>query len=419
MSRPHRPPLPWGLRALLLANFGSTFAFIGLITFVGDQLFALTGRPLDLGLLGVALFVPVFLLSPIGGTVADRFDRRLVYAIPVAVEIVIAIGLVAYVRSGPTAAWPFFSFAAAYGAARAFAAPASRSLPIDLAGPDHLDRIIALKALSFQMGVVVGPVAAGFAAVIAAELPFAMSAMVLVVVLLLLSQVPAPQTERLRSAAGPKQAFRDAVEGFRYIRNNEIVLAAIGLDLFAVLLGGATALLPAIAEDRLGVGEVGLGWLRAADGIGAASMSVVLSFVAFKRHVGRILLVSVAVFGVATIALGFATNYGVAFVAIMVLSAADAISVYIRSSIVPLATPENMRGRVIALENVFIGGSNELGSLESGLAAQFLGLVGAIVTGGVGTIAVVAVWWWKFPALRNVDRFEDVRIDQPSVPPPV
>jgi hypothetical protein len=216
-----------------------------------------------------------------------------------------------------------------------------------------------------------------------------------------------PHTERLQTAPGARQGVKDAIEGVRYIRNNEIVLAAIGLDLFAVLLGGATALLPAIAEDRLGVGEVGVGWLRAADGIGAASMSII----AFRRNLGRVPLLPVAIFGFTTIVLGPTTNYALTFGAIFVLSAADAVSVYIRSSIVPLATPENMRGRVVALENVFIGGSNELGSLESGVAAQVLGLVGSIVTGGVGTLAVVAFWWWRFPALRDVDRFIDVRVE--------
>ncbi len=411
MPKTKSKPLSFGIRALLFANFGHTMAYLAVITFVGDQIFGITGRPLDLGLLGVALFLPVVLLSPIGGTIADRFDRRFVYGVPVVVQIAVCLGLVAFVRTDPTQVWPFFAFASLYGAARSFASPASRSLPIDLAEPEQLDRIIALKGLAIQMGVVVGPVAGGFLAATAAELPYLFSAIVLVVVLVLLVFVPKPQIERLESAPGARQAFTDAVAGLRYVRNNEIVRAAIGLDLFAVLLGGATALLPAIADERLGVGEVGLGWLRAADGIGAASVSIVLAFVTFRRNVGKVLLFAVAVFGLATISLGLTTNYGVAFASIFVLSAADAISVYIRSSIVPLATPENMRGRVISLENVFIGGSNELGSLESGVAAQLIGLVGAIVTGGVGTLAIVAIWWWKFPALRDVDKFIDVRVD--------
>lgn len=411
MSREKAPPLSNGLRALLFANFFNTLAFLAFVTFVGDQIFGITGRPLDLGFLGVALFVPVFFLSPIGGTIADRFDRRFVYAVPVAIEFCTAIGVIFFVRSEPTTVWPFFAFAALFGVSRSFAAPASRSLPIDLASEAQLDRMVALKALSFQMGVVVGPVAAGFLAVISPELPYVFSAFSLATCFTLLFFVPKPQTERLKSAPGPRQALVDAVEGFHYVRNNEIVRAAIGLDLFAVLLGGATALLPAIASERLGVEEVGLGWLRAADGIGAATMSIVLSFMALRRNIGKILLVTVAIFGFATIALGATTSYGVAFAAIFTLSAADAISVYIRSTVVPLATPENMRGRVIALENVFIGGSNELGALESGLAAQVLGVSGAIITGGIGTLAVVAFWWWRFPKLREVDRFNDVRVD--------
>ncbi|MBT8207212.1 MAG: MFS transporter [Acidimicrobiales bacterium] len=409
MSNEDRPALPWGMRSLLLANFCTTFAFIGLITFAGDQLFALTDRELDLGLLALALFVPVFLLSPIGGTLADRLDKRVMYAVPLSLQVLLSMALFFYVRSGPTRAWPFFAIAFGFGVARSFAAPASRSLPIDLAEPRILERVIALKALSFQSGIIVGPVVAGFLAVVADELPFLMSAILLLIALSLLTQVSKPTTKKLETPAGLTQTFRDAADGLRYLRSNRIVLGAIGLDLFAVLLGGATALLPAIASDRLGVGEVGLGWLRAADGIGAASMSLFLSYVILRRRIGKVLLWSVAVFGFATIALGFTTNYGVAFGAIMVLSAADAISVYIRSSLVPLATPEAMRGRIIALENVFIGGSNELGALESGVAAQFLGLVWAIVTGGIGTILVVAAWWKWFPALRDIDRFEDVR----------
>lgn len=192
------------------------------------------------------------------------------------------------------------------------------------------------------------------------------------------------------------------------MRKNDILRGAISLDLFAVLLGGATALLPAIATERLGVGAVGLGWLRAADGIGAATVSLAIASRPIRRHIGHILLLTVALFGAATIVLGFTTSYVVAFASILVLSGADAVSVFIRSSVVPLATPEVMRGRIIALENVFIGGSSELGALESGVAAQLLGLTWSIVTGGVGTIVVVALWWKWFPELRKIDRFDDV-----------
>lgn len=400
--------IPQGIRALLLANFCSTFAYLGIVTFAGDQVFSITSRELDLGFLGLAAFTPVFLLSPIAGTIVDRFDRRLVYGAAVIIEIAIAISLFLFVRSEPTNVWPIFALIAAFGACRAFAAPASRAMPIDLAPPESLEQVIAVKAFAFQSGVIAGPIVAGFAAAIAPELPYLIGAVLLVAVVLLLTQVPKPPIEQLETPPGALQAFRDALDGLRYIRRNEILLAAISLDLFAVLLGGATALLPALIAERLGGAEIGLGTLRAADGIGAASMSLLIAWRPIKRRIGTVLLGSVAVFGVATIALGLTRSFAVAFAAIFVLSAADAISVYIRSSVVPLATPEIMRGRVIALENVFIGGSNELGALESGVAAQFLGLVGAIVTGGLGTLGVVVLWWRWFPALRRIDRFDDV-----------
>jgi len=189
------------------------------------------------------------------------------------------------------------------------------------------------------------------------------------------------------------------------------LFGAISLDLIAVLLGGAVALLPAIAEDRLGVGAVGLGWLRAAVGIGATVVAVRLSIWPLKTHIGRSLFVSVGVFGIGTIVLGLTTNFTLAFLALMVLAGADAVSVYIRASLVPLATPERMRGRVLAVEGVFIGASNELGAVESGLTAAAFGLVGAILFGGIGTLAVVVVWWRFFPALRNVERLIDVKPD--------
>lgn len=190
-----------------------------------------------------------------------------------------------------------------------------------------------------------------------------------------------------------------------------MVAGAITLDLFAVLLGGAVALLPAIAEERLGVGAVGLGWLRAMIGIGAGATAVALSVRPVRRQVGPILLATVALFGLATIVFGLTTNYLVACAALFVLSGADSVSMFIRATLVPLATPEAMRGRVLAVENVFIGASNELGAVESGLVGQWLGIVPAVVAGGVGTVAVVAFFWLFVPALRTVDRFSEVRVD--------
>ena len=198
----------------------------------------------------------------------------------------------------------------------------------------------------------------------------------------------------------------------RFIRGNRILLGIMSLDLFAVLFGGAVALLPAIAEERLGVGAVGLGWLRAAVGIGASVVMVSLAVRPLRHRVGPILMVVVAVFGLGTIGLGLSRSYVLAFAALIVLSAADSVSMFIRSALVPLATPEEMRGRVLAVEWVFIGGSNELGAFESGVAGALLGVAGAVVFGGVGTLAVVAVWWLLFPEIGRISSFAQVRPDR-------
>jgi hypothetical protein len=213
------------------------------------------------------------------------------------------------------------------------------------------------------------------------------------------------ESEAPPAAAGGPGRLHEALEGLRLVRHQPILLGAISLDLFAVLFGGAVALLPAIAEERLGVGAVGFGWLRAAPGIGAATMMLLLAIRPLRRHVGRALLLAVAVFGVATVLLGATTNYVVAFAALVVLAGADALSVFIRITLVPLVTPSSARGRVMAVENVFIGASNELGAFESGVTGQLLGPSLAVGLGGVATLIVAATWARLFPALRDVDRF--------------
>jgi MFS family permease len=202
--------------------------------------------------------------------------------------------------------------------------------------------------------------------------------------------------------------LRSATEGLHFIRRTPILLAAISLDLFAVLFGGAVALLPAIAEEQLNVGDVAYGWLRAAGGIGAASMAAFLAIRPLRRHVGKVLLVAVAIFGAGTIVLGSTSSYVIAFAAVLILSAADMVSVFVRGSIVPLVTPDEKRGRVSAVENVFIGATNELGAFESGVAAQAFGTPATVIGGGIATLGIVGVWWFGFPALRDIDQFSDL-----------
>ena len=403
--------VPTKVRVLLTASFFSALATVGQITIVGKQVYDMTGSELNLGLLGLAEFLPVALLSPFTGPVADRFDRRRVFSLALIAQAIASLLLFLYIDSDHEGVFPIFALITVFGVGRAFAMPASRALPIDWAPDDVVERVVALKSVAFQAGIIVGPALFGFIFVIGPSFPYLAAVISYSIANLLLLTVGSSAIRRLGTTGG-RQAFRDAKEGLKFIRKSPVLFGAISLDLIAVLLGGAVALLPAIAENRLGVGAVGLGWLRAAVGIGATIVAVTLSIRPLKIHIGRALMTAVAIFGFGTIALGLATNFVLAFVALMVLSGADAVSVYIRASLVPLATPEEMRGRVLAVEGVFIGASNELGAVESGLTAAAFGLVGAVLFGGFGTLAAVFIWWKFFPALRNVKSFSEVR------PPP-
>ncbi len=401
------------LWALFGATFFSMALTMGQITILGKQVFDMTGRPLYLGLLGLAEFVPAFLLAPISGMVADRFERRIVFAWGLGGEAVASIGLFLYVASDPTSVLPIYGLVLVFGTARAFLMAVSRALPVDLAPQGARERMVALNVAGWQAGFIVGPVGFGFAFEVDPALPYLLAAGCAIAGIGMLMLVPSGDVQRaaLVAGAGMRAALAQALEGLRYVRRNRVVLGVISLDLFAVLLGGAMALLPAIAEDRLGVGAVGLGWLAAAVGVGASAVMVVLSVRPLQRRVGPALLAAVATFGVGTIVLGLTHSYIVVFVALLVVGGADAVSIFVRGTIVPLATPEEMRGRVLAVEYVFIGGSNELGAFESGVAGALLGVAGAVVFGGVGTLAVVAIWLLWFPELRSIDRFAEVHPD--------
>jgi hypothetical protein len=259
--------------------------------------------------------------------------------------------------------------------------------------------------VTWQIATIVGPASGGFLFAASPRLPYVVIAACFAASAALVSTVHLVAPQPVARPERPEHVVADAIEGVRFIRRQPIVLGAISLDLFAVLFGGAVALLPALAEDRLGVGAVGIGWLRAAGGIGAATVTLFLAVQPLRRRIGRRLLGAVATFGVATVVLGLTANYAVAFAAMLVLAGADAISVFIRATLVPLVTPRESRGRVLAVEGVFIGASNELGAFESGVAGQVLGPAGAIVLGGAATLAVAVTWARLFPALREVDRF--------------
>ena len=399
------------VRNLLLSSTGVNAGVLLQATVLGKQVYDITGRELDIGLLGLAEFLPAALLVLVTGTVADRFNRKVVGAIAIFCELLCSLALGVYALSEPTAVWPLFVIAVLFGAARAFAAPSIRSMPPMVAPAGALPRTIALYSATWTSAAIIGPAAGGFLYAAGPEVAYFVATVLTGGGLMALLAIRLPRSIPV-PGENPTKAERptlhSALEGLRFIRRTPILLAAISLDLFAVLFGGAVALLPAIAEDRLNVGDVAYGWLRAAPGIGAAAMAVFLASRPVTRLVGRTLLFVVGLFGVMTILLGVTTNYVVAFVALVVLSGADMISVFIRGTLVPLVTPDDKRGRVPAVENGFIGASNELGAFESGVAAQAFGTQAAVVGGGVATVAIVGLWWVFFPSLRDVDRFEEL-----------
>ena len=419
--------------ALLVAVFCTNGAAIGQATVVGKLVYDLTGSKLDLGFLGLAQFAPALILVLLTGAVADRFDRRRVLAIGALGEGTVSLGLAWYAGTHPSSIAPIVGLVLVFGMAQAFGAPAVRSLPADLVAAEDVPRLTARTAAAGQAGIVAGPVIGGFLYVVDVRLPFLAFALLSLAGAAAVSfvrltagpealnpprpegptdwRMAAAQEAAVEPATGhgpaPAGGIHDALEGLRFVRTEPVIFGAISLDLFAVLFGGAVALLPAIAKDRLGAGAVGLGWLQAAAGIGAGLTTLALGLRPLGRRLGHTLLAVVALFGAFTVVLALTRTYAVAFVAILALSAADAVSVFIRATLVPLATPEDKRGRVLAVENVCIGASNELGGFESGVTGQVLGTSGSVLLGGIATLAVAAVWWFVFPALRNVDGFPD------------
>lgn len=374
---------------------------------LGLQAFRITGHEADLGWIGLCEFLPAALLVLVTGTVADRFNRKTVALIAIGGEIASSVALLFYALSDPTEVWPLFVIAFMYGVARAFLAPATRAMPPMVAPEGGLPKVVALNSATWTGATIVGPVMSGLLYAIDPWVAYAASSSLMFLGALMflgLKFIRPPDP----AISGNRPTFRTAIEGLVFIRRTPILLAAISLDLFAVLFGGAVALLPAIAEKRLGVGELGYGVLRAAPGIGAAAMAIMLAIRPMQRRIGRVLLLAVFVFGAATVVLGLTRTFVVAFIALVVLAAADMVSVYIRTAIVPLVTPDEKRGRVLAVENVFIGASNELGAFESGIVAQAIGTPATVIGGGAATVLIVGVWWIGFPSLRKVDRLSDL-----------
>jgi MFS family permease len=385
------------------ARFLATLAAQIQLVAVGWQMYAITGDPLDLGLIGLSQFIPFVTLILPAGHAADHYNRSRIVTMCYVTEAVCAIVLLTMTLNGVISTWPILLAMVLLGGARAFSMPGAQSLLPNLVPPESFTRAVALNSSAFQVATVVGPALGGFLYLAGPTIVYGSVLVLAVIAAVLMVQV--------RGGRGHLNAQREPatlqtlLSGLRFVRSRPVVLGAISLDLFAVLLGGATALLPMFASDILHAGPGGLGLLRTAPGIGAAVCAMVIAMSPITRHVGVWMFGGVAVFGVATIVFGVSTNFYLSMFALTVLGAADMVSVYVRHLLVQLETPDAIRGRVSAVSSVFIGASNELGDFESGLVAKWLGAVRAVVIGGIATLVVTGLWTRFFPVLWRMQEF--------------
>jgi len=364
---------------------------------VGWQVYDLTRDPFDLGLVGLVQFLPALLLVLVTGTIADRYNRRIIVALSQGVEGGCALGLMILTSLGWISVGQISALLALFGVARAFMNPASQSLIPNLVPTKDLASAIALSTSSWQIAVITGPVAGGLLYGLAAEAAYGVALVLYLAALILMILVPKPPQKSLTEPA----TWESVLAGFRYAWVHKVIFGAISLDLFAVLLGGAVALLPAYARDILEVGPWGLGLLRSASGLGAIVVAGFLALRPIRDNAGRMMFVAVAVFGLATILFGISTTVWLSVAALALAGAADMVSVYIRETLIQVQTPDDVRGRVNAVNMTFVGASNELGEFRAGTVAALIGIVPAVVIGGVGTLAIAGIWAYAFPGLRN------------------
>ena len=383
------------------ARFCTSLAWEMLSVAVGWQVYHLTHNTLDLGFMGLAQFLPFVVLVLPAGHVADRADRRLVLVCAYGVQGLCAGLLLWFTLSGATQVWPVFVVMILFGGARAFSMPTSQAMTPNLVPPEAFPKALAFNSASLEIATILGPSLGGLLYLLGPSVVYSVNFVLVAIVVALVSTIKPVRAARLENDAGGA----DFLGGLRFVLHRPIVLGAISLDLFAVLFGGATALLPAFASDILHIGPAGLGVLRTAPGVGAALTALTMGVAPIDRHVGRWMFAGVALFGASTIVFGLSTSFWISLVALVLLGAGDMVSVYIRHLLVQLETPDAIRGRVSAVSSMFIGASNELGEFESGVTARWFGLVRAVVLGGVATVAVVGVYLKLFPDLRRMDRF--------------
>ena len=391
-----------GYRRYFFSRFLAYFAIQIISVAVGWQIYDLTRDPFDLGLIGLFQFLPSLVLILVTGAAADRYNRRMIMGICMVISTLCATALLLLTVSGLFSPWPVYAILVVFGIERAFLAPASQSLAPNLVPPEDLPNAIAWNSTSWQTAMIVGPVAGGLIYALGAVVPYAVGVCFFLASALMVFAIPKPATRTQASA----QSWETITAGFRYIKAEKVVLGAISLDLFAVLLGGAVALMPVFARDILDLGPWGLGLLRAAPGIGAVSMAVWLAAHPIRHRAGFYMFTGVALFGLGTVVFGLSATPWISIAALIVMGAADMISVYVREILITLWTPDELRGRVNAVNMVFIGASNELGEFRAGMMASGFGAVFAVVFGGMGTLLVSGLWALGFPQLRKIDTLD-------------
>nr|WP_206069544.1 MFS transporter [Novosphingobium olei] len=403
-------------RRFWTARLASAFATTGMVVILGYQLYdvargaygmSIGKASFQLGLLGLVQFLPLFLLTPVAGVVADRFDRRLVVTCSMLIDTVVALVLTLATWLQVLNLPLLFGLGALHGTARVFLGPALSSIAPNVVPPALLPRAVAINAMAWQIGSLGGPALAGLMFAAYAPAPYAVSTVLLAVGAVRIFGIrPLPPKEDNRNVHPIKQIR----EGLSFVWNERFLLGCITLDLFAVLLGGATALLPVFARDILtidghAVGSYGLGFMRAMPGLGAALVATFLSRRPIEQEVGNKMLLAVIAFGAATIGFALSRNFALSLVFLALIGASDMVSVFIRNTLVQLHTPDGVRGRVSSISGLAISASNELGEMQSGVAAALLGATGAVVFGGVGAIVVTVLWAFWFPELRRARTF--------------
>ena len=383
-------------------RFAATLAWQMIDVVLGYQVWVLTRQEEYLALIGLAQFLPFVVLLIPGGQIADRFDRRLIIALAYGLELVAAIALLAFTLFARGEVLWLFVIAALLGVARSFWAPAGQAMVPNLVPKELLSGAISMNTLMFTISTITGPAIAGLTLMIGIDWSYGITVALLIAAIFMIFKV-----KPVLAKSTAEWHWRDVLGGFVFVWHKKPVLGAISLDLFAVLFGGVVALLPAYADKVLGVGPVALGLMRAAPGVGAAMVALWLGMRPIQRHAGSWMFGGVAIFGLGMIAVGLSTSLWLTLAVLVVSGAGDMISVFVRGMLVQLETPDSIRGRVSAVNSMFIGASNELGGFRAGMQAAWMGIVPSMIWGGVCTLIVVGSYLRLFPQLRKLDRFPE------------